>query len=556
MSKIHSSTQQMFPGQGWSVYTTGAGTYSSYTPSQNHPGSASSDPRQMAQNAHYAASSSTMNPLRDGHRVPRGYSMVAVDPNRSYAYRDSVFSQTDSFTASSFLSTDSFQSDEESSPDTPSGGTPPTPISHPVPLPPASEAESDTTLRGDEGSMQPHSSNRYGMIIPDQTRVFIARSAGDDGSSYARGPLLERQLSNAGPSRPSPPRFNFPPMAPSSIMHRTLSKSRDTSPPRARPTMVPVRRGSADENDIHPRPSLPSRSNSAPPNVLRKLPPGRREGAGNQFVVVPPMPPMTEPPRRPLPTVPQQSSMPASMPGRERRPSLSGPSPNTLPMPNAPGAPVSVPGRERRPSVSGPAPNPMPMPNAQGVPVSIPGRERRPSFSMPTPPIAVPPPQGSVVNVPPRERRPSFSNGRPEAQRHLSDTAVEITQQQRVLDAAAAQRPETRRSQSDPLPVGAAYHGQAHSAAAGRSVRWKEELICPSPLLHQRRKGWWNKRGDQLWTNDGGYRGPLPGEEYPLDLAEYPDVGEGWMNEDGMRIDMSHRLIPKLPARSALKRRA
>ena len=33
----------------------------------------------------------------------------------------------------------------------------------------------------------------------------------------------------------------------------------------------------------------------------------------------------------------------------------------------------------------------------------------------------------------------------------------------------------------------------------------------------------------------------LPGQEYPQDLANYPDYGEGWMNEEGMRIDMQHR---------------
>jgi hypothetical protein len=35
----------------------------------------------------------------------------------------------------------------------------------------------------------------------------------------------------------------------------------------------------------------------------------------------------------------------------------------------------------------------------------------------------------------------------------------------------------------------------------------------------------------------------MPGQEYPPDLANYPDHGEGWMNEEGVRIDMKHRLI-------------
>lgn len=37
-------------------------------------------------------------------------------------------------------------------------------------------------------------------------------------------------------------------------------------------------------------------------------------------------------------------------------------------------------------------------------------------------------------------------------------------------------------------------------------------------------------------------------------LQGYPDPNTGWMNEEGVRIDMEHRLIPKPPLRSALKR--
>ncbi|KAE9407581.1 hypothetical protein BT96DRAFT_755799, partial [Gymnopus androsaceus JB14] len=87
-----------------------------------------------------------------------------------------------------------------------------------------------------------------------------------------------------------------------------------------------------------------------------------------------------------------------------------------------------------------------------------------------------------------------------------------------------------------------------------RSVRWNEDLICPSPIFpSQRRKGWFNRRGDQLWTNGGAFRSPPEGREYPSDLNEYPEYGQGWMNEEGVRIDMAHRLIPKPPLRSALK---
>lgn len=58
---------------------------------------------------------------------------------------------------------------------------------------------------------------------------------------------------------------------------------------------------------------------------------------------------------------------------------------------------------------------------------------------------------------------------------------------------------------------------------------------------------------DQLWTNEGAYKPPAPGMEYPIDLNDYPEYGHGWQNEEGVRIDMRHRLIPKQPLRSALK---
>lgn len=58
---------------------------------------------------------------------------------------------------------------------------------------------------------------------------------------------------------------------------------------------------------------------------------------------------------------------------------------------------------------------------------------------------------------------------------------------------------------------------------------------------------------DQLWTNDGAYKAASAGQEYPPDLDEYPENNEGWMNEEGIRIDLGHRLIPKPPLRSALK---
>ncbi|EIW51606.1 uncharacterized protein TRAVEDRAFT_54361 [Trametes versicolor FP-101664 SS1] len=113
-------------------------------------------------------------------------------------------------------------------------------------------------------------------------------------------------------------------------------------------------------------------------------------------------------------------------------------------------------------------------------------------------------------------------------------------------------RRDSQSSTTQPSPVLA--EGVVVIAASKRSVRWTENLVCPSPVPpEQRRKGWFNRRGDQLWTNDGQFKMPEPGQEYPLDLAHYPEPSTGWMNEEGVRIDMQHRLVPKRPLRSALK---
>ncbi|GLB39374.1 hypothetical protein LshimejAT787_0605360 [Lyophyllum shimeji] len=113
------------------------------------------------------------------------------------------------------------------------------------------------------------------------------------------------------------------------------------------------------------------------------------------------------------------------------------------------------------------------------------------------------------------------------------------------------QPPQRRYSDGDQIDPNAS---DRKSLALFRTVRWNENLICPSPIFaHQRKKGWFNRRGDQLWTNDGAYKPAPPGQEYPPDLDDYPEHGEGWMNEECIRIDMSHRLIPKPPLKSALK---
>lgn len=61
-----------------------------------------------------------------------------------------------------------------------------------------------------------------------------------------------------------------------------------------------------------------------------------------------------------------------------------------------------------------------------------------------------------------------------------------------------------------------------HVDTGARTVRWNKDLHLPSPVhVHrERRKGFFNARGDQLWTNAGAYKPPNPGEEYPEDLRE------------------------------------
>ncbi|KAK7685053.1 hypothetical protein QCA50_011890 [Cerrena zonata] len=87
-----------------------------------------------------------------------------------------------------------------------------------------------------------------------------------------------------------------------------------------------------------------------------------------------------------------------------------------------------------------------------------------------------------------------------------------------------------------------------------RTVRWKEDSELASDLPIRSRKGWYNRKGDQLWTNDGRFKIPKKGQEYPPDLSNYPEANVGWMNENGVRIDMQHRLVVPPPPRPCLKR--
>lgn len=129
----------------------------------------------------------------------------------------------------------------------------------------------------------------------------------------------------------------------------------------------------------------------------------------------------------------------------------------------------------------------------------------------------------------------------------LTSTPIEV-------GGDAPGRPQRRRSECDRPHVHNPRRVRSQTAPVPRSVRWCENLICPSPILpSQRRKGWFNRRGDQLWRNDGSYRPPPQGEAYPHDLDDYPEPEEGWQNEDGVRIDLNRRLIPKVPLRGVLK---
>ncbi|KAF5318830.1 hypothetical protein D9619_010981 [Psilocybe cf. subviscida] len=124
-----------------------------------------------------------------------------------------------------------------------------------------------------------------------------------------------------------------------------------------------------------------------------------------------------------------------------------------------------------------------------------------------------------------------------------------------VLGAGtASSEPHRRNSDGDQNPPVRPPLSGRMSAPLLRSVRWNDNLICPSPIpTSARRKGWYNRRGDQLWTNDGAYKAAPAGQEYPPDLDDYPEYEEGWQNEEGTRIDLNHRLVPKPPLRSALK---
>lgn len=141
-------------------------------------------------------------------------------------------------------------------------------------------------------------------------------------------------------------------------------------------------------------------------------------------------------------------------------------------------------------------------------------------------------------------RDPATASGRPptEPHRRFSDSDAPPLPPPFLPSGASSRAPP------QPGPM------RTRANSISRTVRWNDNLVCPSPsAVPPKRDGWFNRRGDQLWTNDGLYMPCPAGQEYPPDLEDYPEYGEGWMNERCVRIDMGHRLIPKAPLRPALK---
>ncbi|KAI8971287.1 hypothetical protein BD414DRAFT_581455 [Trametes punicea] len=174
------------------------------------------------------------------------------------------------------------------------------------------------------------------------------------------------------------------------------------------------------------------------------------------------------------------------------------------------------------------------------------------------PPAAAAPPAGSASRSsvsPPQLARTSSTRPLVFASEAPAKTGSEPTMRPPSTSQASATAFPSRNLRTPSVQCGPMQCEVAAGAATTkRCVKWSDNLICPSPVPFEcRRKGWFNRRGDQLWTNDGYFKSPEPGQEYPPDLANYPEPNTGWMNEEGIRIDMEHRLIPKRPLRPALK---
>ncbi|KAG5652678.1 hypothetical protein H0H81_004115 [Sphagnurus paluster] len=248
----------------------------------------------------------------------------------------------------------------------------------------------------------------------------------------------------------------------------------------------------------------------------------------------------------------------------------------TVAFPVLPSAPVTSTTAQRYASAHGASPvrprynseqRPLgPPPGQQPPSVSSdpgPARDHRSSISQPQ---AVPASRGPVGSASARQdadahrsRTPFLEARRPPIEQHRRRSdgdrpVVSTSYAPGIASRSTSVGPE------EPYPPRRYSEGEVDGSdpdmalALFRTVRWNDNLVCPSPIFpHQRRKGWFNRRGDQLWTNEGAYKPPGVGQEYPRDLDDYPEQGEGWMNEEGVRIDMGHRLVPKAPLKSALK---
>ncbi|KAF8520931.1 hypothetical protein BU17DRAFT_88513 [Hysterangium stoloniferum] len=167
-------------------------------------------------------------------------------------------------------------------------------------------------------------------------------------------------------------------------------------------------------------------------------------------------------------------------------------------------------------------------------------------------PIDKPVQPNSPVTSNSSSHSPSFSYSEPFRHDHADD--------RRYFDARSSPSPfnvpipippspRARRRDSDPASYGKP--PSPTTPTSGRSVRFNDDPVEPFPS--PRRKGWWNRKGEQLWDNDGSYAAARENDMYPPDLRGYPEPGEGWMNEEGVMIDMKRRLMRKR-LRSALKK--
>jgi len=128
-------------------------------------------------------------------------------------------------------------------------------------------------------------------------------------------------------------------------------------------------------------------------------------------------------------------------------------------------------------------------------------------------------------------------------------TVVESRPYDGMMDKRQAFRPPPSVSPANSSATDESGRSSSYgSNGSGRSVRWTEGLVAPTPEPSMPRpRGWFNRRGDQLWCNDGRFKAAV--QEYPRHLRDYPDVGEGWMNEHGVRISITHRRMPEQSAR-------